>query len=308
MERKTDYSKLLGFVLAILSIFIWGITFVSTKSLLKDFSPLEILFIRFIMAYVALWCIKPKKMAVEKKHEIFFAMAGLSGITIYQLAENIAINFTNASNVSIIVSICPMFTAIFTQLFFKEKHITWKFILGFIISILGVIFVSFNGRLNLELNPRGDLLSLLAAVCWGFYSIFVSLINKYQYDSICATRKTFFYSILFMLPLIIFGGLKNDVTSSLYVCFNIEDNIRRFSLWLNWLNLGFLGFLASAFCFAAWNKACESLGTVKTTIGIYLIPVVTIVFAFFALGEKITIIGSMGALLTIVGLFISGKK
>lgn len=308
MERKTDYSKLIGFVLAILSIFIWGITFVSTKSLLNDFSPLEILFIRFVLAYVALWCIKPKQMVVAKKHEIFFAMAGLFGITIYQLAENIAINFTNASNVSIIVSICPMFTAIFTQLFFKEKHITWKFILGFIISITGVIFVSFNGRLNLELNPRGDLLSLLAAVSWGFYSIFVSLINKYQYEPICATRKSFFYAIIFMLPLIVLGGLKSDVTSSLYVCFNIEENIRRFSQGINWLNLGFLGFLASAFCFAAWNKACETLGTVKTTIGIYLIPVVTIVFAFFALGEKITIIGCIGALLTIAGLFISGKK
>lgn len=308
MNKKSSITNILGLILAILSVFIWGITFVSTKSLLDDFSALEILFIRFFLAYIALWCIKPQKLIVQKKDNFYFAMAGLTGITIYQLAENVAINFTTASNVSIIVSICPMFTAIIAQLFLKEKHINKNFIFGFIIAMLGIIFVSFNGRINLNLNPKGDFLSLTAAVCWGFYSLFVSLINKNNYDPICATRRSFFFSLIFMLPIIFAGNTFFDVTSSLYVNFNIEQNIIRFSKGINWLNLSFLGFLASAFCFSAWNKACDILGTVKTTVGIYLIPVVTIIFAFFTLGEKITLIGAIGALLTIIGLFISNKK
>ena len=85
-------------------------------------------------------------------------------------------------------------------------------------------------------------------------------------------------------------------------------NKSRFANPLNWLNLGFLGLGASAFCFAAWNIACEKLGTVRATVGIYLIPVVTIIFAFFALGEKISLMGAIGAVLTIAGLFVSEIK
>jgi drug/metabolite transporter (DMT)-like permease len=85
-------------------------------------------------------------------------------------------------------------------------------------------------------------------------------------------------------------------------------NIERFSRPINWINLLFLGVAASALCFAAWNVACRILGTVHATIGIYLIPVVTILFAYFALGEKITFMGTLGAVFTICGLIVSGLR
>ena len=72
--------------------------------------------------------------------------------------------------------------------------------------------------------------------------------------------------------------------------------------------MGFLGILASAVCFIAWNKACTILGTVKITTGLYLIPVITIVFAFIFLHEQLTLMGATGSALTIIGLFVSGKK
>ena len=85
-------------------------------------------------------------------------------------------------------------------------------------------------------------------------------------------------------------------------------NAERFAKPMNWINLLFLGVVASGFCFSAWNKACEIVGTVKVSCGIYLIPVVTIIFAFFTLGEQITWLGGIGAVLTIIGLFVSEKK
>ena len=64
------------------------------------------------------------------------SLAALCGVVLYQLSENIAIHFTNASNVSVIVSICPFFTAIISQIFLKEKHLSLWFVIGFIISII----------------------------------------------------------------------------------------------------------------------------------------------------------------------------
>lgn len=293
---------------AIITIFIWGITFVSTKYLLKNFSALEILFVRFILACLGLWIIKPIFFKLENvKDNFWFIVAGISGIVLYQFTENSAISFTTASNVSIIVSICPMWTAIIAQFFLREKHITFFFIIGFIIAITGVFFVSMNGSSQMHFNPKGDLLALCAAICWGFYSLYVSKINGMKLDKILCIRRVFFYAIIFMIPFIVYGIIKNDSTSSFYFDVNIERNIKRFSLFYSWINFCFLGLGASAFCFVAWNVACNTLGTVKVTAGIYMIPVVTIVFAFFILGERLTERGLLGCLLTIIGLIISNK-
>ena len=88
---------------------------------------------------------------------------------------------------------------------------------------------------------------------------------------------------------------------------SILDNTVRFTNPLNIINLLFLGLVASGFCFAAWNKACKITGTVKVSCNLYLIPVVTIIFAFVVLGEKITLLGALGAAITIAGLFVSER-
>ncbi|MCR4939267.1 MAG: DMT family transporter [Treponemataceae bacterium] len=314
---KENKQKLIGYVFAVTAVFFWGITFVSTKYLLNDFSALEILFFRFITAYIGLLVMHPKFEKIGLKDNILFALAGLSGVVLYQLFENTAIHFTNASNVSVIVSISPLFTAILSQLFFKEKNLSFWFILGFIISVTGVTLVCFNGNTALEFNPKGDLLALMSGICWGFYSVVISIINRKKYDPLCSSRRIFFFAVLIMIPLSFMGwGFSeetaaaggSDFLKSLSFTFDKTVNAVRFSNPYNWMNLLFLGVIASGLCFTVWNKACKIVGTVKVSCGIYLIPVVTIVFAFFVLGEEITLLGGIGALVTIVGLFISEKS
>lgn len=291
-----------GYLLAATCILVWGITFVCTKSLLQDFSALEILFYRFSIAYIGLWAIHPKWEKIAFKDNLLYALAGLSGVVLYQFSENVALSFTTASNVSVIVSICPLFTAILSQIIFKEKHINTWFILGFILCICGITLVSLNGKTSISFNPKGDLLALGSAICWSLYSMLVSQINKKNYDSLCSTRRTFFFAVIFMLPLIFIG------TKTGQVDFAAKVMKARISNPMNWFNILFLGLLASGFCFWAWSKACSIVGTVKVTGGLYIIPVVTIIFAFLFLGEKITSMGAAGALITIIGLFVSGFK
>lgn len=305
---NTRTKQIFGYSLAAITIFFWGITFICTKALLNDFSSLEILFFRFVAAYVGLWLMHPKVCQIERRDNIFFALAGLTGVVLYQFSENIAINFTNASNVSVIVSICPLFTALIAQLILKEDHLNLWFLLGFIISIFGVALVCFNGSMSLQLNPKGDLLALFSAICWGFYSLFVSIINKKNYNPIGATRRVFFYAVIFMLPLVLIGLKNGNPESSWAFTLDPVINKARFTKVINWFNLLFLGFVASGFCFSAWNKSCEIIGTVRVSCGLYLIPVVTIVFAFFVLGEPITWLGALGSIITITGLFISEKQ
>jgi drug/metabolite transporter (DMT)-like permease len=250
----------------------------------------------------------PHRLKLSGKENLLLAMAGLTGVTLYQFTENLALNLTTASNVSIIVSICPVFTALTAQLFLKEKHFTPQFFVGTALALLGVVLVSLNGSSHFNVSPKGDLLALTSAVCWGFYSLFVTLINKRGYNIIIVTRKIFFYAVVWMLPLLVLGIFSSNPEGISYVELSASLNEARFSSPLNWVLLCFLGILASGMCFVAWNKACIILGTVKISSGLYLIPVVTILFAAIFLKEKLSLMGSIGSLLTITGLFVSSKN
>src|SRR5699024_230363 len=85
-KDMTENHSLQGHVLASFTELVWGTTFVSTKVLLRAFSPLEIMIARFALGFLALLIVGRGLMkAQEKWHELLFAFAGLSGVTLYFL-------------------------------------------------------------------------------------------------------------------------------------------------------------------------------------------------------------------------------
>lgn len=285
-------KKTIGHLAALLTIIIWGTTFISTKILLTDFQPVEILFFRFVMGFLALLVAYPRRLkGVGFKQELTFITAGLCGICLYYLLENIALTFTMASNVGVIISVAPFFTAILAHLFVKsEEKLQARFFIGFVVAMVGIALISFNGS-KLELNPVGDLLAVFAALVWACYSILTRKISSFGYSVILATRRTFFYGILFMIPALFLFDFKPDIS--------------RFSNTANLLNILYLGIGASALCFVTWNYAVKVLGAVRTSIYIYIVPVITVVTSVLVLKENITVISIAGTVLTIMGLFLS---
>lgn len=284
-----------GHLSALITILIWGTTFISTKILLKDFSPTEILFFRFVIGFVVLIVIYPHRMKVTNiKHELTFAFAGLCGVTLYYLLENIALTFTLASHVGVISSFVPFFTAILIFLFLKEGPLRIHFFIGFVVAITGIFLISFNGTSNFQLNPIGDLLATAATVFWAIYSVLTRKISSYGYHIIQITRRMFFYGILFMIP-------------ALFL-FPFELELKRFLNPVSLFNILFLGLGASALCFVTWNFSVKALGAVKTSVYIYLIPVITVITSAAVLHEKITIPAATGTILTLAGLYISEGK
>ena len=278
-----------GHLSALLTIIIWGTTFISTKILLTDFQPVEILFFRFVMGLAVLLLVFPRRLkGTSRGQELTFAAAGLCGICMYYLLENIALTYTMASNIGVIISVAPFFTAILTHLFLKgEERLRPNFFIGFVVAMAGICLISFNGS-KLELNPIGDLLALLAAFVWACYSVLTKKISGYGYNTILTTRRVFFYGILFMIPTLFLSDFQLD----LVYLFNII----------------YLGLGASALCFVTWNFAVKVLGAVKTSIYIYMVPVITVVTSVLILHEKITVLAGIGTVLTLVGLFLSESK
>lgn len=288
-------NRTAGHMAAFVTILIWGTTFISTKILLADFAPVEILFFRFVMGLLALFLVCPKRLKGTRfKQELTFAAAGLCGICLYYLLENIALTYTLASNVGVIISIAPIFTAVLTHIFGKgEEKLQPNFFFGFLVAMAGICLISFNGS-KLELNPFGDLLAVIAAFIWACYSVLTRKISSYGYHTIITTRRVFSYGILFMIPALFF--------------FDFKIGFSRFANPMYLFNIIFLGLGASALCFVTWNSAVKILGAVKTSIYIYMVPVITVLTSVLILHETVTLLAGIGALFTLAGLFLSEKK
>ena len=224
------------------------------------------------------------------KQELGFAVAGITGVTLYFICENVALTYTNASNVGVIVSIAPMFTALLAAVFQKNERPGAGFFMGFLVAIIGIALISFNGTFVLNLSPIGDLLTIGAAFSWAIYSIVIAKVGK-GLDTILCTRRVFFWGVVFMIPALFF--------------FDFNLDLKRFLVLDNIVNMAFLGIVASALCYIFWNRAIKTLGAVKTNAYIYLTPAVSIVASAILINEKITWMAIIGAVLTLLGLWFS---
>lgn len=285
-----------GHIAALVTILIWGTTFISTKVLLGAFTPIEILLIRFLLGYLALWCACPHRLIISpKKREWYFAAAGLCGVALYYLFENIALTYTTASSVGVIISVAPFFTAIFSFLFLRKGRASARFFLGFFLAMAGILIISFGGDGNSAgMHPLGAILAVIAAAVWAAYSILAKKISEFGYTTVQTTRRTFFYGLVFMLPALFAMDFRT--------IFSRSSNIEAV------LNLLFLGLGASALCFVTWNFAVKILGSVKTSAYIYMVPVITAVASAAILREELTPATLLGIVLTLAGLVLSEKK
>ncbi|MDO4287796.1 MAG: DMT family transporter [Eubacterium sp.] len=283
----------IGHLTALFTILIWGTTFISTKVLLKSFAPMEILFLRFTLGLAALFVVHPHLLRLrDRRQEITFALAGLCGVCLYYLLENIALTYTLAANVGIITSTAPLFTFLVTHFVTREEGFHAGFFIGFVCAIAGIVLIGQNG-LRFSVNPLGDVLALLASMVWAFYAVLSKKIGGYGYNVIQSTRRIFIYGLIFMLPALMISG----------VHFSPGNIIQP----TNAANLVFLGLGASAACFVTWNFSVKVLGAVKTSVYIYLVPVITLTASALILKEPITLQSLCGAALILLGLILSER-
>lgn len=196
-----NHKKILYHLIAVVVALTWGCTFVNSKILiLHGMSPEEIFTVRFIIAYLCIWIFTPRRLFADNlRDEARMALLGITGGSLYFVAENTAIGISYVNNVSFIVCTAPLATTLLAIAIFRDVHATWKIITASILAVIGVGMVIFNGHFVLHLNPLGDALALCACLCWAVYSLLLRGVSK-RYGAVFITRKVFFYGLLTIFP------------------------------------------------------------------------------------------------------------
>ncbi len=275
--------------MALITVMVWGVTFVSTKVLITDgLDPAQIFIIRFAVAYLCTLLISHDIfLASNIKDEVLMLVTGITGGSLYFISENTALSLTFAANVSLIICCAPILTIILGKILFNDliKPLAW---IGTIIAFTGVGIVVFGSSENYGINPWGDILTFVAALSWAIYCLLLKTLSR-RYSNLFITRKVFGYGV---------------ITATLY--YILTNEIHGFSITGSIIgNLLFLSIGASFVCYLMWNTSVKYLGAEKTSCYIYIVPLVTILASALILGEPVTITTLLGTILIIGGVFMT---
>lgn len=292
MSRRS--STLQYHIAAVLAVSIWGGSFICTKELLlAGMTPVAIYVVRFVIAYLLTLMVCPRPLRARSwRDEGLFAVCGLCGGSLYFITENVALEYTLVTNVSLITSLSPLLTALLLGVLYRSERPGKGLLIGSAVALTGVACVIFNSSFQLEVKPLGDLLSLLAAVCWAVYSIALRPLTA-TYSAWFITRKTFFYGVVTALPFFMadtsMPSWQALTTTRTIVC------------------ILFLGILASMAAYMLWSSTIKRLGATKASNYLYFQPIITLILSAVMLGEHVSIVGYLGCALILGGVILGDK-
>jgi drug/metabolite transporter (DMT)-like permease len=287
-----------GVLFALCATLLWSVNFVIASGIKGHIPPVGLAFWRWTIACVVLapFAIKSTiRNRIEIKKNIrFLALTAVLGITIFNTLIYFAGKTTSAVNLSLIAISIPLFIVAISRIAFKEKVSNTK-IIGILTIILGVLILITKGSLQYLLQIKfaiGDLIMLIACFFFASYTILVRLKPK-ELPSKVFLFSVFVLGVLFLLPFYLWEHL--------YYKKVIFDSTTIFATT-------YVGIFASLVSYYLWNEAITLIGTQKTALIYYLIPVFSGVLAYFFLNQNIVLsqIISMGII--IAGLFITNRK
>jgi drug/metabolite transporter (DMT)-like permease len=278
-------------------VLLWGSSFVFVKVGLGEVPPITLALLRFslvlpvfvVATFAGRW---GSFKTLARANWKAFALLGLAGVTSYHAFQNIGLNFTTASNSSLIIASNPLLIVLLDR-FFHKTNLSGKQKIGVIAAFVGILMVILKGgSLRLSTDPYGlvgDVLSFGAALSWAFYSVYgKGILSNLRASEV--TAYSLLFGALFLSPLALI--LEKPILPT---------------TWVAWSMLLILSFLSSGLAYYLWYKALESTSASNAGAFLFVIPVVTVLVASLTLGEALDALFAAGAAITILGVALAER-
>lgn len=285
-------KKILGSILLSLSACIWGGMFVVVKDVVSVIHPLQLVWLRYLVAIVFLILfsiLKREKWSIHKRDIGLIVIIGLIGNTISIVAQETGTWLSSAQTGAVITSATPSFMVIFAWLIFKEK-ITRVKIVSLVMATIGVVMIV---GIHLEGNNilLGVLSLIIAALTWALMSVLIQKVN--HYSSLQITIMSTIIAIICLTPVVFTN------TASLVNIDFLEPKII--------LSLLYLGVISTALAFVMWNRGLTLVNSSSSGLFFLLQPIVGTLLGWLFLKESVSIGFFIGAILIIGSVWISVK-
>jgi drug/metabolite transporter (DMT)-like permease len=286
-----NFKKVKSYLGLIAVTIIWGSSFVSSKLVLTVLPPMTLAFMRYLFSFLVLFVfflIFEKDKILAKKDYLNLGLSSGIGIFIYFIGEYNALNYISASTASIIVSLLPVFMLI-TNFFLFNERVTPVKVIVILLTLIGVgLVVETDLRTIFEQSVIGYSLMTMGVLAWVVFSISTVALRKNN-----SNLKVITYQA--GLALILFAPF---AVSSFDKILILNQS--------HWLNIIYLGAIASGLAFYMYVNAIKTLGTLIAAVFGNLLPVVTIITGYIFLNERLSLTQISGGALIIIVLMFYG--
>ena len=292
----TKNTVLTGSLFATAASIIWSGNFIVASGIAKEIPPFSLSFYRWIIATIIIapfaFAQFKKEIPVIKKNLLYIFCTGLTGVAVFNTCLYVAGHYSEAINLALLgTATSPVISVLLARIFLKER-ITPLRIAGLLICIAGILFLLSKGSMETFLSFRftiGDRWILLAALSFAVYN---TLVKK---KPVGISPVPFLFVVFLAGTLLLAPFYFWETNNTLPVQWN------QHLIWI----LIYIGLGASVLSFLFWNKAVASLGSARTALFGYLIPVFSSIEAVWLLNEKITWIHLVCGALVIGGLVVA---
>ncbi|HDR7794513.1 TPA: DMT family transporter [Bacillus luti] len=287
-------QTILGAICLSLAASIWGGMYVVSKYVLEYIPPLTLVWLRFIIAFAALYMIlkiaekkQKKKATIRKKDWLLFAWIGFIGYFISITCQFIGTKLSDAHTGSLVTSATPAFMVIFAAIILKEK-LTARRLLSTIIATIGVIIV-IGWDIEIGSYFIGTIILVGAAITWALLSIYVKIASV-KFSSLVITTYAIFFSLFFITPFMIWEFQSTSIEHmNMYVI----------------LGVLYLGIVSTAGAFFLWNKGLELMDASIGSLFFFFQPIVGSLLGWLLLNETLNMNFFIGGILIICSVFIT---
>ncbi len=277
---------------ALLSMIFWSFSFVWVKIAYLAYGPLTVIFFRLIISvgllFIFSFFVRRLQKLAAKDYGIFLLLA-LFEPFLYFMGESYGLLYVSSTVAAVIVATIPLFAPITAWYFFKER-LSLMNIAGLFISFLGVCLVIFNNDLSFSASPKGVMLEFMAVfAAVGYSTVLRKLAFRYNTFTIIFYQN--FIGIFMFLPF--------------WSVFEADSFMNAPFHWQAFRAIILLSVFASTFAFILFTYSVRSIGINRSNMFVNLIPVFVAIFAWFILGDQLTVQKFIGITVVICGLFLA---
>lgn len=283
-------NTLLGSLYLILASSIWGGMYVVVKVVVSVIPPLELVWLRYLVAIVALLIvgfITRQKWRIEKRYFLLIIAIGIIGNAISIVAQETGTMLSTAQTGAIITSSTPAFMVIFARLILKER-LTLKKGISVCLATIGVLLIVGIGDVNMS-STLGGIALFIAALTWALMSVLVKRLPS-DYSQIVVTTYSILVALIVLTPFVLPRLQEIDISQLTHPAI--------------WGGLLYLGIVSTACGFLLWNRGLQMLNASSGGIFFFFQPVVGTLLGWLILGENIGVTFWIGSILIFTGVLL----
>ena len=283
------------YFVSVLSIVLWGMSYLWSDQLLLQGVPVEyVVCVRSLIAGLFLLLMNlltGSSIKVQKKDIRLFILLSIFEPLIYFTCETYGIKLTESPTYSaLIIATAPILSTVAGVVIFKEK-VSWINIVGIVICLAGLSVVTRYANGVGEYFFLGALMLFVAVVSEVGYAVCTKKLSD-RYKPQVIVMYQFLLGGVMLMPLMLTRGIAN-----------FEPSV--YFSWDVWRPILCLALLCSSFAFTLWASTIKNLGVAKASVFLAMIPVITAVFGYFTGREVLCTLQWTGIFVACVGLVLT---